>query len=162
LEENANVKTSETIHQLQQFLLRAADAYYNKTSSMITDSEYDKLFRELEELEKKHPECVTPQSPTQVVGAQLKNLSDNIEHKKAMMSLNNIQSWEECEEWIEGLNRLADSVTDCDYVFEEKFDGMAIEVVYIEGQLHQASTRGNGQFGEDITANAFYIRNLPH
>jgi len=153
---------ADHIHQLQQLLIRASDAYYNKNQTLITDAEYDKLFRELEELEAKSPEHISADSPTQTVGAPVHRSEQNIEHKKPMMSLSNIQTWEECEEWIEGLGRLTELPPSTEYVFEEKFDGMAIEVVYEEGQLKQASTRGDGVMGEDVTANAFFIRNLPH
>lgn len=134
--------------------------YYVEASPSISDREYDRLFAELRELESSYPELVTPQSPTQRVGAAPKDGFVRVRHAVKMLSLDNTYSREELEEFLtrvrSGLNGREPS-----YVVEPKLDGASIELTYRNGQLSLAATRGDGSWGEDVTTNVRTIRSLP-
>lgn len=131
------------------------DAYYNKTPE-ISDEEFDTLFRALQELEREHPELAVPDSPTMEVGAPAAQSSfDNVEHLERMLSLDNVFSPEELGEW------LARTPAET-YLTELKIDGLSLDVVYRDGRLDRAATRGDGRIGEDVTENARVITDLPH
>ncbi len=134
--------------------------YYVLDDPSVPDAEYDKLFRELQELEAAHPELRTADSPTQRVGgAPLKDFAP-VRHRLPMQSLNNCFSEEELGEFDrrvrEGLGRESAA-----YVAEPKLDGLAVSLVYEDGVFAQGATRGDGETGEDITANLRTIRSLP-
>ena len=136
--------------------------YYVLDDPVIPDGAYDRLMRRLERIEAAHPELRTPDSPTQRVGAPAAELRERppVTHSVPMLSLENVTSREELEEWMgrvaEGLGAALPPLT-----VEYKFDGAAIEVVYERGVLVQASTRGDGTVGEDVTANVKTIKELP-
>lgn len=136
--------------------------YYVLDDPVIPDGAYDRLMRRLERIEAAHPELRTPDSPTQRVGAPAAELRERppVTHSVPMLSLENVTSREELEEWMgrvaEGLGAALPPLT-----VEYKFDGAAIEVVYERGVLVQASTRGDGMVGEDVTANVKTIKELP-
>jgi DNA ligase (NAD+) len=127
----------------------------------ISDAEYDKLMRELEALEREHPELITPDSPTQRVGAAPSEKFGAVAHRKMMMSLANAMDAEEMVEFDKRIKRFLKSDDDIEYVAEVKLDGLSIELVYENGALAVASTRGDGINGEDVTANIKTIRAVP-
>jgi DNA ligase (NAD+) len=146
--------------ELRRVLERHNHRYYVLDDPSIPDAEYDRLFRELQALEEQHPELRTPDSPTQRVGgAALKEFAP-VRHRLPMQSLNNCFSEEELDEFDrrvrEGLG--LEAVT---YVAEPKLDGLAVSLSYENGVFVQGATRGDGETGEDITANLRTIRALP-
>ncbi|MDB5976910.1 MAG: ligA [Nevskia sp.] len=146
--------------ELRQQLDEANHRYYVLDDPSLPDAEYDQLFRELQELESQHPELRTADSPTQRVGgAALKEFAP-VTHRQPMQSLNNCFSEEELGEFDrrvrEGLGLEA-----VDYVAEPKLDGLAVSLTYEDGVFVQGATRGDGETGEDITANLRTIRRLP-
>jgi len=136
--------------------------YYTLDSPEISDAEYDRLFDELVELEKKYPELVTSDSPTQRVGAPPLAEFNTVKHTLPMLSLNKVSTQEELSDFhrrVMELSELDDS--NIEYTAEPKFDGLAIELVYKEGVLVQGSTRGDGYVGEDVTLNLKTIKTIP-
>lgn len=131
------------------------DLYYN-SQPVLTDADFDALFRQLQELEAAHPELATPNSPTQQVGAApaVGSTFADVVHPQQMYSLDNVFSTEELDEWLQ---RTPAST----YLTELKIDGLSIDLVYRDGLLVQAATRGDGRVGEDITANARAIADIP-
>jgi len=127
----------------------------------ISDAEFDVLMRELEALEREHPELRTPDSPTQRVGATPSEKFGVVVHRKMMMSLANAMSAEEMVEFDKRIKRLLKSDDDLEYVAEIKLDGLSVELVYEDGVLAVASTRGDGINGEDITPNIKTVRSVP-
>ena len=135
--------------------------YYVLDNPLISDAEYDRLFRRLVELEREHPELASPDSPTQKVGAPPLEKFGAVRHTVPMLSLNNANNREEMEEFTERIQRFIRSPELIDYVIEPKIDGVAVELVYTEGRLTVGSTRGDGVQGEDITLNLKTIRSVP-
>lgn len=150
----------ERIRELKKALLEHNYNYYILDNPIITDSEYDSLFRELEELEKKNKHLITPDSPTQRVGAKPNSKFDVIKHRKPMLSLANAMTLEELIKFNDQIKKLLD-IDRIAYVAEPKLDGLGVEIVYENGNFIKASTRGDGYFGEDITQNLKTIRSLP-
>lgn len=127
----------------------------------VSDAEYDVLMRELEALERKHPELLTPDSPTQRVGAAPSEKFGVVVHRRMMMSLSNAMNADEMVEFDKRIKRFLKSDDDIEYVAEIKLDGLSVELVYENGALVVASTRGDGINGEDITPNVKTIRSVP-
>lgn len=143
-------------------VLRGHDhAYYVLDAPTISDQAYDGLFRELQDLEESHPELVTPNSPTQRVGAQPREGFVKVSRPVRMYSLDNTYSAEELGEFDRRVREGLGSEQPARYVVEPKLDGASIELRFEKGELVLATTRGDGQTGEDITANARTIRSLP-
>lgn len=131
------------------------DAYYNHTPE-ISDAEFDQLFRQLQQLEQQHPELAVPESPTLEVGAPIEQSSfDNVEHLERMLSLDNVFDAAELDDWLQ-------RTPSATYLTELKIDGLSIDLVYRSGRLERAATRGDGRVGEDVTANAKVIEDIPH
>jgi len=151
---------ADDIDALRRQIRRHDDRYYNRHDPEITDAEYDELFRRLEAMETAHPDLVTPDSPTQRVGATPSGAFDAVPHAVPMLSLQNVTSAEEFADFDERVRRLLgrDSI---DYVCEPKLDGVAVELVYEEGVLARGITRGDGAVGEDVTGNVRTIRAIP-
>ncbi|MEW6613066.1 MAG: NAD-dependent DNA ligase LigA [Pseudomonadota bacterium] len=135
--------------------------YYVLDQPVISDAEYDRLLRELERLEAAHPELVTPDSPTQRVGAQPLSAFVTIRHEIPMISLANAFSEEEVLDWDRRVREALGVEGPVDYTAEPKFDGLSVTICYAHGALLRAGTRGNGVEGEDVTANVRTIRNVP-
>lgn len=135
--------------------------YYVLNDPLISDGEYDLLLRELEALEAQHPELVTPDSPTQRVGAQPAEEFPTLRHRIPMLSLENAMDEEELRAFDERVHRWLNVSGDIDYVAEPKLDGLAVELIYENGVLASGSTRGDGVTGEEITSNLRTIRCLP-
>jgi DNA ligase (NAD+) len=133
--------------------------YHVLDAPEITDAEYDRLFRELVDLESAHPELQTPDSPTQRVGGEPAAHFTKVRHRTAMLSLNNAFSPDEVREFGVRVERGIGSVSG--YVCELKIDGLAMSITYSHGGFVRAATRGNGVEGEDVTANVRTIRSVP-
>lgn len=132
--------------------------YHVLSDPIITDAEYDRLFHELVHLEEAHPELRTPDSPTQRVGSDLSEDLPKIQHPAPILSLSNAFSEDDLKRWEERNQRLMMAGTEFDYVLEPKLDGLSIVITYTNGVLERAATRGNGEVGDDVTAN---IRTIP-
>jgi DNA ligase (NAD+) len=130
-------------------------AYYQSNTSLISDSDYDKLMRELEQLESKHPELITGDSPTQSVGGEASATFTPVEHLEPMMSLDNVFSDQELDSWLEKSGGGP-------FLCELKIDGLAINLRYEKGKLVSAATRGDGAVGEDVTRNVMTLKGIPH
>ena len=144
-----------------RMLLHSADhAYYVDAHPIMSDREYDTLFKELEQLEQSHPELCTPDSPTQRVGGAPLKEFNQIAHKKQMLSLSNTYSEQEVQDFDQRVTDGLDNPLH-PYVCELKVDGVAISLIYRNGILHQAITRGDGEVGDEITANIKTIKELP-
>lgn len=132
--------------------------YYVLDKPVISDSEFDKLWRELVALEEAHPELRDPHSPTLEVGGGLETTFEQSDHLKSMMSLDNVFDGAEFEAWTE---RVLKEVSAPTWLCELKIDGLAINLLYQEGKLTKALTRGNGKTGEDVTLNVKTITGVP-
>ncbi len=134
--------------------------YYVLDSPVISDAEYDELMRELIEIEEMFPELRTPDSPTQRVGAPPREEFGTVRHSIPMLSLDTIFTREELERWVQTVEQAAGGGP-VEFTAEPKFDGLAIELVYEDGVLVVASTRGDGYVGEDVTDNVRTIKQVP-
>src|SRR5690606_16965947 len=126
----------------------------------VSDAEYDALMNELRELEAAHPELITPDSPTQRVGAAPSGAFGTVRHEIPMLSLSNAYNEQELRDWAERVYRLAGR-RDVEFVTEPKIDGSAVSILYRNGVYERGATRGDGTQGEDVTPNIRTIRNLP-
>jgi len=160
--------TSKSRHQVEKEVLnlrREIDKhnyqYYVLDDPLISDAEYDKLFRRLLELEKERPDLATADSPTQRVGAPPLDKFKTVQHTLPMLSLSNANDQEETREFEERIQRFLKTTEAIEYAAEPKIDGVAVELVYDNGGLVVGSTRGDGINGEDITLNLKTIRSIP-
>ncbi len=152
----ANQRHAELARQI-----RAHDhAYYVLAKPAISDQEYDRLYRELLELERQFPELVTPDSPSQRVGGRPLTEFKPVPHRTPMLSLDNTYSREEVREFVARVQRLLPNET-LDWIVEPKVDGVAVNLRYEQGRLTIGATRGDGTTGDDITANLRTIRSVP-
>ncbi len=145
--------------RLREEIRRHEVAYYVRDAPTISDADYDKLVRELEALERAHPELVTPDSPTQRVGGTPSELFAPATHLRAMYSLDNAFSQEELQAWAKRQEKILGRHPD--YLCELKIDGLAVALTYEEGTFVRGATRGDGTTGEDVTANLRTIRSIP-
>lgn len=134
--------------------------YYNKNQPIISDKEFDVLMKELEALELEYPEFNDPLSPTMRPGGDALDGFDKVKHSKPMLSLSNTYDAHEVEDWMLRVEKGLEG-QDVVYVMELKYDGVAISLIYEKGRLIKAITRGDGETGEDITANVKTIRTIP-
>ena len=146
---------------LRSQIERANHAYHTLDAPEISDAEYDRLFRELQALESSHPELLTPDSPTQRVGAPPASALAKYRHRRPMLSLANAFSAEELAAWEQRNARLVSETLTSGYTTEVKIDGAAVSLTYDRGRLTVGATRGNGVIGEDITANLKTIPDVP-
>ncbi|MGC8502127.1 NAD-dependent DNA ligase LigA [Desulfurella sp.] len=149
------------IEQLRRDINRHNYYYYVLNKPIISDSEYDLLIRELINLEKQYPQFYDENSPTQKVGSDISEKFEKVEHKYRMYSLEDAFSEEEVIEFDKRIKRNLGTDEDIAYSVEPKFDGVSVNIVYENGKLKVASTRGDGIIGEDITKNIKTIKNLP-
>jgi len=148
-------KVVERVAELVDSINKHRAAYYQSNTSLISDADYDKLMRELEGLESKHPELITGDSPTQTVGGEASQTFAPVEHLERMMSLDNVFSTEELDSWLE-------KTGGGPFLCELKIDGLAINLRYEKGKLVSAATRGDGAVGEDVTRNVMTVKGIPH
>src|ERR1700682_4129547 len=148
--------------ELRVRLTRASHEYYVLDRPTIADAEYDKLFRELQEIERDFPECLTPDSPTLRIGAEPQSQLAKHEHLRPMLSLGNAFNDDELRAWEERLIRMAgDDVAKSGYTAELKIDGTAVALTYENQLFVMGATRGNGSIGEDVTLNLRTVRDIP-
>lgn len=150
----------ERLAQLRSQIRHHDYLYYIKDHPEISDGEYDRLFRELTDLERAYPELVTPDSPTQRVGAAPREELGKVRHEHPMLSLDSLVDPDEVRAFDQRMKREL-SRDQIDYTVEPKFDGLSVELVYDHGAFVRGATRGDGHVGEDITINLRTIRSLP-
>ena len=155
------MKPAARAAELRRILERANHAYYILDKPEMSDAEYDRLFRELQALEEKHPELRTPDSPTLRVGGEPATAFGKHRHLVPMLSLANAFTEAELSEWEERNTRLVPEVKTAGYTLEVKIDGAAVSLTYEDGTLVTGVTRGNGIEGEDVTANLRTVLDLP-
>jgi len=153
-------KIEQQIRKLREIINYHAQCYYVYDEPEIPDAEYDKLFRQLEELEGQYPELVTLDSPTCRVGGEVLEGFEQVTHQVPMLSLSNAFSEEEIKEFFRRVTEWLD-YQKFKIVAEPKLDGLAINLRYENGILLQAATRGDGQTGEDVTQNVRTIPSIP-
>ncbi len=154
-------KTRDHIDQLRQDLREHNYNYHVLDKPIISDLEYDRMFQELLDLESKFPETVTSDSPTQQVGGEPLAGFSKREHRTPMLSLQNSYSPEDIMEFDGRVRKFLQTEEPIEYFCEPKFDGLAVELVYENGSLTAAITRGDGTIGEDVTANVRTIKSIP-
>jgi DNA ligase (NAD+) len=154
-------RAQKKIEELRQIIRQADYRYYVLSDPEISDKEYDDLLKELKDLEKKYPQFISADSPTQrVSGALLKGLP-TVKHKIKMLSLDNTYSIDELKDWEGKIKRRLKNKISLDYVAELKIDGVSCSLTYQRGLLSTGSTRGDGEIGEDVTANIKTIKSIP-
>ena len=154
-------KTTQRIEELRKLLIQASYAYYVLDAPTIEDAIYDKLYRELQDLETQYPQLITQDSPTQRVGEKPATGFTSVKHNIPLYSLENAFDVDELKSWDERWRRNAPPQQDVDYVCELKIDGNALALTYENGVLVKGVTRGDGVSGEDITQNVRTIRSIP-
>ncbi len=148
----------ERIKELRKLLTRYNYEYHVLDAPTIPDSEYDRLFRELLDLEAKHPEMFDPSSPSQKVGYSVLDSFTKVVHEKPMLSLGNVFSYEELKDWA---SKIEKDYHDVEYCVEYKIDGLAMSLTFEDGIFKTAVTRGDGIEGEDVTNNVKTIKSIP-
>jgi DNA ligase (NAD+) len=151
----------ERIERLRGLIHYYNYRYHALDDPAVSDAEYDALMHELRQLEQAHPELITPDSPTQRVGAEPLAEFQRVRHPHPMTSLTDAFSVDEVRAWLERAKRLLAADTPLRFVVEPKIDGLAVALTYENGALVRAATRGDGTVGEDITANARTIPTVP-
>ena len=136
-------------------------AYYQQDNPYLTDAEYDSLKKRNEEIEARFPELIRPDSPSKKIGAPLQSGFKKVTHRFPMLSLADVFSIEEVEDFVQGVKRFLNSAADITFMAEPKIDGLSFSARYENGRFVQGATRGDGVVGEDITENLKTIRNFP-
>lgn len=150
----------ERIKELRRELERHNRLYYVEARPELSDRDYDLLYRELQDLEARHPDLVTPDSPTQRVGGEPLTGFQRVRHRAPMLSLEKKEDLRELELFEKEIRKSVPDF-DPDYVVEPKIDGVSISLHYVDGVLSQGVTRGDGEFGDDITANLRTVKEIP-
>ncbi len=153
-------QAEKTIKELTQTLNQHNEEYYEKGESSIDDTAYDLFMNQLIDLEIRFPSLLDPESPSQRVGGQPTDLFENVRHNHPMLSLSNLYSEDDLKSWIDSVQSKLENHKIA-AVCEVKIDGLAISVIYRDGAFLQAVTRGNGEVGDDVSANVKTIKNLP-
>ena len=148
----------ERIRELTEILKEANYRYYVLDNPAMADFEYDRLLRELEELEAAHPELITADSPTQRVGGEAISAFEKYTHPVPLMSLQDVFSLEELDEFLE---KTLITYPDSQFSVEPKIDGLSVALEYVDGKFVRGATRGDGNVGEDVTENLKTIRSIP-
>ncbi len=150
----------DEIERLKKLINYHNNLYYNLDNPILSDTQYDELYKQLKDLEDQYPQYRTQDSPTQRVGGKAVNLFTPVKHAVAMMSLDNSYSPEDIREWYERTAKTL-QLNDFEMVVEGKIDGVSCSLTYENGVLVKAASRGDGKTGEDITANVRTIKNIP-
>ena len=151
---------SKRVSELRQLIDSYSYQYHVLDAPSVDDAVYDSLFSELKDIEAAHPELVTPDSPTQRVGNELKEGFSKVTHRTRMLSLNDVFSRDDVEAWVVRMDKLLPGRTH-EYFADIKMDGLACALTYEDGLLAQAVTRGDSFIGEDVTSNVRTIKNVP-
>ena len=157
---NQEFNPIEKIFELRELLKKYEYEYYVLNAPSVSDAEYDKLLNQLIALEQQYPQFITPDSPTQRVGGTFDSSFKKVKHSVQMLSLSNVYNKEEINAFNNRVIEAIDS-SNIEYVCECKIDGLSISLVYENGVLVKAATRGDGVTGEDITLNAYTIKSIP-
>ncbi len=153
-------KIAEYIEELRRKIRYHDYLYYVLNQPEISDYEYDKLYRELKELEEKYPEFITSDSPTQRVSGEVVKEFKQVKHTSPMLSLDNTYSEKEIYDWAERISKYV-PLKELEFIVEPKLDGLSCTIHYVDGKLHTAATRGDGMVGEDVTLNVKTIKSVP-
>ncbi|MCS7151449.1 MAG: NAD-dependent DNA ligase LigA [Endomicrobia bacterium] len=153
-------KVLSRIKQLRELIKYHDYRYYVLNQPEISDYEYDKLYKELKQLEEQYPEFITPDSPTQRVSGEVIKEFKPIKHTFPMLSLDNTYSENEIYDWAERISKYV-PLKNLEFIVEPKLDGLSCTIHYVDGKLHTAATRGDGETGEDVTLNVKTIRSVP-
>ncbi|WP_066286162.1 NAD-dependent DNA ligase LigA [Arthrobacter sp. B6] len=155
----------EEYENLADLVRKYRFAYYQEDTPLVSDAEFDDLFRRLEEIEALHPELVSNDSPTQEVGGEVSAAFAAVEHLQRMYSLEDVFSLEELEAWLAkaeaSIAKIGNGTAGPAWLTELKIDGLAVNLLYRDGKLVRAATRGDGFTGEDITHNVLTIKEIP-
>src|SRR5882724_12725355 len=151
---------AKRVAELRREIEKHDRLYYQQAAPIISDREYDRLYKELVDLEAEFPNLVTPDSPTQRVGGTPLQAFAQIEHRVPMLSLDNTYSEDEISNFYKRITRLLPDEK-IPVVIEPKVDGVAVSLMYENGRLKYAATRGDGSVGDDITRNVKTIRSVP-
>ncbi len=156
-------KAKERIEELREKISYYAKKYYDEDKPEISDFEYDMLFLELKDLEKRYPEFITEDSYTQHVGGSVKTGFSKVEHKVPLLSMQDIFNIDEIVEYVNKIKKQAEeeNIENQNFVVETKIDGLTASLEYKDGIFVRGSTRGNGFVGEDVTENLKTIKNIP-
>jgi len=154
-------KIIDELSRLRREINRYARQYYVEDRPEISDVKYDRLYDRLLEIETAHPDLVTPDSPSQRVGAAPSKRFEPVPHRVPMLSLQKVTTQEAFEDFDRRVRQELGTEDDITYITEPKLDGLAVELVYRDGYLVEGSTRGDGSVGENITPNLKTIRNIP-
>ena len=146
------------IKELREKLNENARLYYTLDASTMSDYEYDRLYRRLQELEAAHPEEITPDSPTQRVGDAVLNDFAEVRHPVPLESLEDVFDGDEVKDF---LSKVLETLPRAEYSVEPKVDGLSVALEYRDGQFYQGATRGDGRVGEDVTGNLRTVRSIP-
>jgi DNA ligase (NAD+) len=157
---DGDAKLAGEVEELRQEIDRHSHLYYVEERPEISDDEFDRLWARLVEIETEHPELVTPDSPTQRVGVEPQARFETVDHVAPMLSLDSTQDPAEVRRFDQRVRRLLGGV-EPRYLLQPKLDGASIELVYENGVLARAVTRGNGRSGEGVTANVRTIASVP-
>ncbi|MBR4681779.1 MAG: NAD-dependent DNA ligase LigA [Elusimicrobiaceae bacterium] len=155
------MQPKDEIELLRKQIRFHSDLYYNQDNPILSDTQYDELYKRLQELEEAYPQYRSPDSPTQKVGGVASRAFSPVQHAVPMMSLDNSYSPDEIREWHERTAKTLGTAS-FEMVVEGKIDGVSCSLTYQDGRLIQAASRGDGKVGEDITANVLTIKNIPH
>jgi DNA ligase (NAD+) len=147
--------------ELRRLINFHAYQYYVASAPLISDAEYDALYRELQALEQAHPDLATPDSPTQRVAGKVSEKFEKVRHPAPILSLANAFNGDDVRAWFERISRLDGRAASAEFVVEPKIDGLTVVLRYADGLFVKGATRGDGEVGEDITANLKTVRRLP-
>jgi DNA ligase (NAD+) len=153
-------EVEKKVESLREKIRHHESLYYVLDNPEISDGEFDKLMRQLKDLEAQHPELITPDSPTQRVGGKPREGFVKVPHSSPMLSLDNTYNEQELRAWERRVHELSGRAA-VDYVCELKLDGMSLTLVYEDGKLVRGITRGDGSVGEDVTLNVRTVRSVP-
>jgi DNA ligase (NAD+) len=153
--------TQERYEQLKQEVNHHFYLYHVEDAPVISDVQYDRLVIELRQIETEHPEWITPDSPTQRVGAAPSEKFEKVRHPAPILSLANAFGADDARAWFERVRKLDDRVEQAKFVVEPKIDGLSVVLHYRDGLFVQGATRGDGEVGEDITANLRTVKAIP-
>src|SRR3954471_13241236 len=154
-------QAARRIAELSEQIREHNRLYYEDAAPAVSDREYDRLYRELLDLEGAHPELASPESPTQRVGGTPLKAFQQVPHRAPMLSLDNTYSEDEAAAFYRRISRLLPEEK-IPVVIEAKVDGVAVSLTYEKGKLHHAATRGDGILGDDIAQNIRTIRSIPN
>lgn len=150
---------SRQIEELKNLIRQHDYFYYSLDDPKISDFEYDKLFKQLQALENAYPQFISKDSPTQRVSGSVSSTFNKVKHKTPMFSLDNSYSTEDVLQWYERIKKITDS--NIEFIIEPKIDGLSASLTYINNSFVSGCTRGDGEYGEDITENLKTVKNIP-